>query len=74
MTEVTTRERPVDVVQSSSYGDRFLRNAWYVALWAHELPAGKLVSQTMLGEPVLLFRQDDGNPAAITVRVLHALS
>ena len=74
MTEVTTRERPVDVVNSSSDGDRFLRNAWYVALWADELPAGKLVSQTMLGEPVLLFRQDDGNPAAIIDRCSHSFA
>lgn len=74
LTEVTIRERPVAVVKSPSYGDRFLRNTWYVALWADELPAGKLVSQTMLGDPVLLFRQENGKPAAIIDRCSHSFA
>ncbi|MBP0627643.1 MULTISPECIES: aromatic ring-hydroxylating dioxygenase subunit alpha [unclassified Cupriavidus] len=51
--------------------DRFPRNAWYVGLWAHELPAGKLVPQTILCEPVVFFRKEDGSAAAIVDRCSH---
>lgn len=49
----------------------FIRNAWYVGLWASELPAGKLVPQTILGQPVVFFRKEDGTPAAILDRCSH---
>jgi len=52
-------------------GERFVRNAWYVGLWAEELPAGKLVAQTILNEPVVFFRKEDGTPAAILDRCSH---
>lgn len=50
---------------------RFIRNAWYVGLWSSELPAGKLVPQKILGEPVVFFRKEDGQPAAIVDRCSH---
>ncbi|MEO7404588.1 MAG: aromatic ring-hydroxylating dioxygenase subunit alpha, partial [Burkholderiales bacterium] len=34
----------------------FIRNCWYVIAWDHEVPANDLFSRTVLGEPVLLFR------------------
>jgi len=51
--------------------ERFIMNAWYVGLWGNELPAGKLVSQTILNEPVVFFRKQDGAPAAIRDRCSH---
>lgn len=51
--------------------ERFIRNAWYAGLWASELPAGKLVPQKILGQPVVFFRKQDGVPAAILDRCSH---
>jgi vanillate O-demethylase monooxygenase subunit len=44
----------------------YLRNAWYVAMWSEALPAGQLVPRTILGEPLVLFRLEDGG-----VGVMH---
>jgi phenylpropionate dioxygenase-like ring-hydroxylating dioxygenase large terminal subunit len=51
--------------------DRFIRNTWYVATWAESLAPGQLVSLTILNEPVLFFRKEDGSVAAITDRCSH---
>lgn len=73
MNQVTT---PVTASSKTTTGGgndkkRFIRNAWYVGLWANELPAGKLVPQTILNEPVVFFRKEDGTPAAILDRCSH---
>ncbi|NNM72815.1 aromatic ring-hydroxylating dioxygenase subunit alpha [Enterovirga aerilata] len=49
----------------------FLRNTWYVALWSQDLEAGKLVSRTFLNEPIVMFRREDGSPAAIADACAH---
>jgi phenylpropionate dioxygenase-like ring-hydroxylating dioxygenase large terminal subunit len=49
----------------------FLKNAWYVAAWADELKAGELFQRTILGEPVLFYRQQDGATVAIGNRCPH---
>jgi phenylpropionate dioxygenase-like ring-hydroxylating dioxygenase large terminal subunit len=49
----------------------FLKNCWYVAAWDHELIDGKLLSRTLLGEPVLLYRGDSGNVIALSDRCAH---
>jgi len=49
----------------------FLRNAWYVVAWDHELPAGKLLSRRVLDEPVLLYRTPDGRAVALADRCCH---
>ncbi|EEF25490.1 oxidoreductase, putative, partial [Ricinus communis] len=71
MSAAVTLERPVTFEKKVAPEDRFIRNSWYVALWADELPAGKLVHQTILGEPVVLYRKEDGAPAAIVDRCSH---
>ncbi len=50
---------------------QFVTNCWYVALWASELPADGLVARTLLGRPVLLFRRQDGTPAAMDDTCSH---
>lgn len=55
----------------AAVSERFVRNAWYVGLWASELPAGALVPQLILKEPVVFFRKEDGSPAAILDRCSH---
>jgi phenylpropionate dioxygenase-like ring-hydroxylating dioxygenase large terminal subunit len=49
----------------------FVRNGWYVAAWAHELAIGGMLSRTILGEPVVLFRKTDGSVAALEDRCPH---
>src|SRR5580704_1213723 len=48
-----------------------LRNSWYVAGWASELVHGRLLGRTYLNEPVVLFRQTDGTPVALSDRCPH---
>jgi phenylpropionate dioxygenase-like ring-hydroxylating dioxygenase large terminal subunit len=51
--------------------NKYIRNIWYVALWAEDLQPGQLVSRTILNQPVLFFRRADGTPAAILDRCSH---
>jgi vanillate O-demethylase monooxygenase subunit len=48
-----------------------LRNAWYVAGFADELVAGSTLARTLLGEPLVLFRTDEGRVAALADRCPH---
>jgi len=48
----------------------FLRNSWYVAAWDREVTRG-LLARTLLGEPVVLFRKEDGAPVALEDRCCH---
>ena len=48
----------------------FLKNCWYVAAWNHELGDASL-ARTLLGEPVVFFRDADGAPAALEDRCSH---
>lgn len=48
----------------------FLRDSWYVAVWAGDLPATP-VARTILSEPVVLYRRADGTPAALEDRCCH---
>jgi vanillate O-demethylase monooxygenase subunit len=34
----------------------FLRNCWYVAAWAHELDDERVLARTIIGLPVVLWR------------------
>jgi phenylpropionate dioxygenase-like ring-hydroxylating dioxygenase large terminal subunit len=49
----------------------FVRNAWYVGAWADELAPGAMLSRTLLGEPVLFYRQQSGAVAALEDRCCH---
>lgn len=49
----------------------FLRNAWYVAAWDHEVAAGTLFSRILLNEPLVLFRQRDGRVVGLEDRCCH---
>lgn len=46
------------------------KNCWYVAAAAHEM-GRKLIGRTILGEPVVLFRREDGTPVAMEDRCSH---
>lgn len=49
---------------------QFIKNAWYVAAESHEL-ADDLLDRTICGDPVVLFRGEDGTPAALEDRCCH---
>ena len=52
----------------------WLRNCWYVIAWDHEIPAAgsrDLFTRTVLGEPILVFRREDGALAALEDRCCH---
>jgi vanillate O-demethylase monooxygenase subunit len=46
------------------------RNQWYVAAWSHEV-GRTLFERTLLGEPVVFYRTEDGTPVAIAGRCPH---
>lgn len=51
--------------------DIFLRNCWYVAAWAHEVPAGVKLARTILEKPVVVYRGDSGRFVALDDRCCH---
>jgi phenylpropionate dioxygenase-like ring-hydroxylating dioxygenase large terminal subunit len=48
----------------------YVRNAWYVAAWDHEL-SRSMLRRIVLEEPVVLFRTTDGKPVALEDRCCH---
>ncbi len=48
----------------------YLWNCWYVAAWARELDEG-LLARTLLGEPVVLYRDGAGAPVALEDSCAH---
>lgn len=49
----------------------FIKNCWYVAAWDIEVPAEGMLPRTLLGEPVLLYRDSQGRPVALEDRCCH---
>jgi len=48
----------------------FIRNSWYAAGLSHEITAQPL-ARTLLNEPIVLYRQEDGCVAALEDRCCH---
>lgn len=51
----------------------FVRNAWYVAAWSSEVKR-ELLARTLLSEPVVLYRLEDGTPVALADLCPHKLA
>ncbi len=49
----------------------FIRNAWYVAAWPHEIEAGKILARVICNEPMVLFRDARGDAVALEDRCCH---
>lgn len=49
----------------------FIRNCWYVAAWDEDVQADAMLSRTLLGEPVLLYRDTQGRVVALEDRCCH---
>ena len=52
----------------------YVRNAWYVAGWSHDLPAAQPLALTLLGDPVVLWRDAGGQAHAFEDRCVHRLA
>ncbi|MBY5925816.1 MULTISPECIES: aromatic ring-hydroxylating dioxygenase subunit alpha [unclassified Halomonas] len=52
---------------------QFIRNAWYVAAWSEEVQR-KLLPRTILNEPVVMYRRENGEPAALLDSCPHKLA
>ena len=50
----------------------FVRNEWYVAAWDHEVTRQPL-ARTYMGEPVMLYRTENGTAVALEDRCCHRL-
>src|SRR3954468_4507885 len=49
----------------------YMRNAWYVAAWSETVGDGGVLGLTILKEPVMLYRQSNGEVAALADRCAH---
>ena len=49
----------------------YLRNVWYVAGWADEIPAGAMLARQICDAPVVLYRDEQGAPHALFDRCPH---
>ncbi|CAN5447958.1 aromatic ring-hydroxylating dioxygenase subunit alpha [soil metagenome] len=52
----------------------YVRNAWYVASWSSEVGSQKPVGMRILGEPIVLWRNEAGELAALEDRCVHRLA
>jgi vanillate O-demethylase monooxygenase subunit len=49
----------------------WVRNAWYVAAWTHDLEPGRIVARTIIDQPLALYRTADGAIVAFEDRCCH---
>ncbi len=49
----------------------FLKNAWHMVGWTSELNEKGFLHRTIANEPILIYRLQDGTPAAIADRCAH---
>jgi vanillate O-demethylase monooxygenase subunit len=49
----------------------FLRNVWYVAGWADEVPAGQMLARQICDQPIVLYRDNEGAVHALFDRCPH---
>ena len=50
---------------------KFLKNAWYAAIWTRDLPPATPIAKIFLNKPVVLFRTEDGEPVALEDKCCH---
>jgi phenylpropionate dioxygenase-like ring-hydroxylating dioxygenase large terminal subunit len=52
----------------------WIRNAWYVAAWRHEVSGDGLLARTIMNEPLVLYRTGAGAIVALADRCCHRLA
>src|SRR5438067_983123 len=51
--------------------EHYVRNLWYMAAWAEEVPDGGFLGRRLLDRPWLLLRREDGGYAMLADRCPH---
>ena len=54
-------------MQSSAW----VKNAWYVAAWSHEIEPGRIHARTIIDQPLVLYRTSTGEVVALEDRCPH---
>ena len=49
----------------------WIRNAWYVAAWTHEIEPGRIHARTIIDQPLVIYRTADGGIVALEDRCPH---
>lgn len=49
----------------------WIRNAWYVAAWTHEIEPGHIHARTVIDQPLAIYRTSDGGIVALEDRCPH---
>lgn len=52
----------------------YVRNAWYVASWTHDLKPNVPVAMHILGEPLVVWRNSSGTLTALQDRCVHRMA
>ncbi len=52
----------------------YVRNCWYVAAWSRDFTGGEMITRTVIGRPLLLYRASDGEIVAMEDRCVHRLA
>jgi vanillate O-demethylase monooxygenase subunit len=52
----------------------YVRNLWYMAAWEREIEGDALLERTLLDEPWLIFRLDDGSGYAMLANPARIVS
>lgn len=50
---------------------RFIHQSWYVAAWDHEVTSDGLLARKLLGQPIVLYRDEAGQVVALEDRCCH---
>ena len=49
----------------------WVRNAWYVAAWSHEIEPGRIAARTIIDQPLVLYRTEAGEVVVLEDRCCH---
>ncbi len=49
----------------------WVRNAWYVAAWGHEIEPGRIAARTIIDQPLVLYRTEAGEVVVLEDRCCH---
>ncbi len=62
---------PISAAAEPYLFKQFIRRAWYVAAWDHDISADGMLARTLLGEPVVFYRNQSGQVVALEDRCCH---
>src|ERR1700683_3001548 len=63
--------RSANPIQPREEISMFVRNCWYMAGWSRDFTRDELKAVTMLNEPIVIYRKNDGGLVALQDRCCH---